>query len=185
MTTTTWDNKDVQDPSDLVVDFDTDVEVQEFQPIPDGVYPVLVEKITIKDTADGTGRRANVQLKVTDGDHKGRVVFDGMNLHNKNRDAQRMGRDQVVSLLTAAGIKGERNLSKLVQREVLAKIKTKPAQNGYEASNQVAINGYRPLGGATAAPPSGPAVTEEKKQPAFMNKKSPDATTAKPPQLSK
>jgi hypothetical protein len=176
----TWKSDDVQDPNDLNLEgFDPEkIEVQAFDPIPDGWYPMIVEKVTIKDTKpkeDGSkpGKIANFQLKVTEGEHKGRVVFEALNIRNSSETAQRIAWEQLSAMFKACG-KGGNNLSVLVQCECMVRIKTEPAQNGYDAKNKVARNGYKAIVGTTPAEPQSVAAPSEKKVPGFIvTKKTP------------
>lgn len=163
---TTWN---ADDSCGTVVDFDTGaVEPREaIEAIPDGDYNCLVEKIAIKPTKDGEGRRCEVRLRVVDGAHSKRVVFDGINIVNRSEKAQLIGRQQLAELLEACGKKGERDLATLVQCEVIARVRTQPAQDGYEARN--VVRAYRQLGGVQSAPVATQVQVQEKKQPAFMS----------------
>jgi hypothetical protein len=62
-----------------VMDFDTDdaeiVDVDFDKPLPAGPYPALIQRVETKPTKDGTGTRVNIQHKVTEGEHKGRVFL--------------------------------------------------------------------------------------------------------------
>jgi len=159
---TTWN---ADDGGSTEVDFDTAAVPprETIEAIPDGDYHCLIEKVAIKPTKDGDGKRAEVRLRVVDGPCAKRVVFDGINIVNRSEKAQMIGRQQLAELLEAAGKKGERDLATLVQCEVVAKVRTQPAQDGYEARN--VVRAYKPVGGAVQV---APVQAQEKKQPAFM-----------------
>jgi len=183
---TSWSNDDVSDGSELVMNFATD-EVKPDAMIPDGFYPVIILKVEVKNTkpkdgeSEGSGKIATFQLKITEGDFKGRTLFDGINVLNKNEQAENIGRRQLAGLLEAIGKKGETNLAKTVQCECLAKVRTQPEQNGYEARN--IVRGYKSAGGV-ALPSASPQTEEQKKNaPGFMAKKT--AAAGGPPQLQK
>lgn len=184
--TTTWNNDDVQDESSLIVEgFDPEkIEPQSFEPVPDGWYPVLVEKISVKPTADKTGKRANVQLKITDGDFKGRVIFDGINIINASDAAQQIGREHLAALFKACGKTGN-NLAALVQCEVMVGVKMEVARTvgdkTYDARNAVKRNGYKPMNGAVTGPASAPGNGEKKNAPSFLNG---EKKAAQPPKLA-
>lgn len=177
---TTW-NAD-GDGGSTEVDFDTSAVPprEAIDAIPDGDYHCLIEKVSIKTTKDGEGKRAEVRLRVVDGPMTKRVVFDGINIVNRSEKAQLIGRQQLAELLESAGKKGERDLATLVQCEVIAKVRTQPAQDGYEARN--VVRAYRPLGGVQSAPVATQVQAQEKKQPAFMSN---NKGAAKAPTLQK
>ena len=145
-------NFDTDDAEILDVDFD--------KPLPAGPYPALIQRVETKPTKDGTGTRVNIQHKVTEGEHKGRVFFAGLNVVNKNPQAQAISRAQLKKLLHAVGMPGEKDLSQLVGCEVIARLKVKPARGDFPAGNDVAD--YKPIGNAPKTPTTG------KKPPAFM-----------------
>lgn len=171
-----WDNDNSDDSDSLIMDFDTAaVEPQRaFEPLPAGKYPVAVRKVSVKPTKDGTGKRANFELVVLDGEHKGRVVFHGINVINKNEQAQIIGRGEIAGLLAALGISGEKDLAKTIGGEAIATLKVRPAANGYDASNEV--KGYSPISGAAAAPqaaapsttPAATGAAPARKAPRFV-----------------
>lgn len=150
------------DSSDLSLDFDpTEVEVAvSYEPLPDGQYPVNVTKVEMKPTKAGTGKRLLVSCRVTDGDHKGRSVMTGLNVHNPNPVAQEIGRKQLRQLLQAVGLDGARDMGALVGKECIASVVLKEAQNGYPAGND--IKAFKPLSASQLAASSGP------KRPTFM-----------------
>jgi hypothetical protein len=143
------------DSSDLSLDFDpTEVEVEtSYEPIPDGVYPVNLTKVEMKPTRAGNGKRLVVSCKITDGDHRGRSLFTGLNVANPNPVAQEIGRKQLRQLLQAVNLDGCRDMGQLVGKECLASIIIKPAQNGYPAGND--IKSFKASGTATALAPTG------------------------------
>jgi len=185
---TFYNNEAVVDESSLVMDFDTsEAEPRKFDPLPDGDYPVVIEKVSVKDHKNGSGRAANFQLKVTDGDHKGRVIFDGIGVYYKDADtdikkeqAQQIGRAQLAGLLEAIGKKGERDLAQTVQSECIARLKTQPAQGEYDARN--VVRGYKALYPTqNVVLPEAP-LANEKKKPGFLDKKK---TPPTPPTLAR
>lgn len=151
------------DSSDLSLDFDpTEVEVSvSYEPLPEGLYPVNITKVEMKPTKAGTGKRLLVFCKVTEGDHKGRSVMTGLNVHNPNPVAQEIGRKQLRELLQAVGMDGARDMSALVGKECIASVALKEAQNGYPASND--IKAFRPRTGAAQ-----PNQSSGPKRPNFM-----------------
>lgn len=43
--------------------------------VPEGVYPVIVDEVKAKDSKSGPYPYLNIKLKVTEGEHAGRVLF--------------------------------------------------------------------------------------------------------------
>lgn len=71
--------------------------------LPSGVYSVQIESAELKETNAKTGHYLEVGFKVLDGEHKESVVINRFNTHNNNPDAERIGRDQLKTMITMAG----------------------------------------------------------------------------------
>ena len=183
----TWNNEEVNDGSELVMDFDTAaVAPSVFDVLPEGEYPVRVGKVAVKMNRAETGKTASVQLTVIDGQYKGRTVYDNLTVvmfdagdDPKKAQAQNIGRAQLAALLNAVGKAGENNLAKLVDCECLARVKVQPAQGEWEARN--IVRGYKPLAGAHIPVPPPPVqqapaapvqAQPAKAAPKFMQKPS-------------
>ena len=75
-----------------------------FEPIPAGVYVAEIVKSELKTTKDGTGKYISLQLKVVDGDHAGRLVFEMLNIVNKNQTAVDIANRNLKSIVVACGL---------------------------------------------------------------------------------
>jgi len=156
---------------DLILDFATDNlgDVDSFDPLPAGRYNVIGSAALVKPTKDGTGRMLNITWTVTDGDYKGRKLFDRLNVVNKSEKAQQIGRNQLGNRLKAVGLEGENDMAKIIGRECNLSVRVRPAEGDYQASNE--INRADAIGGAQ--PMTAPAVangTAKKAPPPFMRK---------------
>ena len=139
------------DTSDLSLDFDpTEVEVQTYELLPEGSYPVNLTKVEMKPTKAGNGKRLVVSCKVTDGQHKGRSLMTGLNVANPNPVAQEIGRKQLRVLLQSVNLDGERDMGRLIGKECIAQVIVKEGTGGYGPSND--IKGFKPLSGGGSAP---------------------------------
>lgn len=74
-----------------------------FEPIPAGTYVAEIVKSEIKDTKDGTGKYISLQFKVIDGDYAKRLVFDMLNIVNKNQTAVEIANRNLKSIILACG----------------------------------------------------------------------------------
>ena len=75
-----------------------------FEPIPAGVYVAEIVKSEIKNTKDGTGKYISLQVKVIDGDHAKRLVFDNLNIVNKNQTAVEIANRVLKSIVVACDL---------------------------------------------------------------------------------
>jgi hypothetical protein len=126
----------------MILDFDTDaVEPQKaFEALPAGQYLVEIDSVDVKDTKDGSGNYLKLGLRVLEGDAKGRMVFDQINLRNKNEKAKEIGRRVLAGLLECVGLVAERDMSRLVGRQAVARVVVENHEK-YGAQNKV--RGYK------------------------------------------
>jgi hypothetical protein len=157
---------------ELNLDFDTAaVEPAEdnYSPIPEGIYEARVDRAEMKPTKDGTGKRLVLMWRIIGPSHRGRTVLVGLNVTNKNEKAQTIARRQLAQLLEAVGLPGERDMARLIDAECLISVTVRPAQNGYEASND--IKRFAPtddMSTSEATEPATPKAKSTKRAPSFM-----------------
>lgn len=94
-----------------------------FEPLPNGVYRVLVTKSEGRDTAAGNGRFISMAFDVIEGQFKGRKVFNIFNTENPNADAVERGQSDLATLVEALGhpqpVKTEAEFHSLVRDRIL------------------------------------------------------------------
>jgi len=81
------------------------VEVQQgktFETLPDGRYSVVVAKADVKESKAG-GHYINFGYQVVDGDHKGAMVFDIVNINHSNPEVVRIGMERLATVAWATG----------------------------------------------------------------------------------
>ena len=142
---------------------------QSFDPIPAGWYKFMIVESEQKPTKDQQGAYLQLQLKVVDGEYAGRVVFDRLNLHNKNQVAVEIAYKTLSAICHATGVIQCADSQQLHGIPLEAKVSVSPANDGYDASNDV--KGYRKIDGA-ANPAGGNAA------PAFAQQQGADAGAA-------
>lgn len=114
-------------------------------PIPKGDYDCEIVKVERKkiDNARATGESAKFQLRVIDGEYKGRVVFASHIVEYRSKigedekaaTTERIGRVQFSRLCMALGIKTKQPLSTLEGKVVRAKVIIR--KNGDRDDNDV------------------------------------------------
>ena len=75
-----------------------------FDPLPEGQYRVLVSSAEEKPTKAAGGLGLNVKYEVVDGKYKGRSVFHWINLRNKNKTAEEIGHKELARLCIATKV---------------------------------------------------------------------------------
>ena len=124
---------------------------QLLEPVPANNYNVAITEAELKPTSDGTGQRIALTFTVVDGDFKGRKIFDGLNVKNKNAQAQEIAHQQLSAICHAVGVIHVKDVQELMNKPFTAKIGLKEAEGEYAAKNT--FKGAKPLSGA--APASG------------------------------
>lgn len=123
--------------------------------LPAGTYTAMITASEMKPTKTG-GERLNLTFQVAEGEHQGRLVWAGLNLKNSNEQAVQIAMRELSAICRAVGVLTPKASSELHDKPLKIKVKVRPAQNGYDASNEV--SGYEPLGGGSA-PAQAPAQT--------------------------
>jgi hypothetical protein len=72
--------------------------------LPAGEYIAVLDKAEIKTTKTGEGQYINCQFKVVDGQHKGGVFFDIINISNPNAQALEIGLARLNTILSIGGL---------------------------------------------------------------------------------
>lgn len=130
----------------------------DFSPLPEGEYDVTIKDAPIALTKDGTGQYIKLRLDVTGPTHQGRVIFSNINIRNKSETAERIGRSQLHSIMSACGLVTLEDTDQLIGGSLTVKLTIRPARTDpatgkrYEASNDV--KSYRSSAGNTSARPA-------------------------------
>ena len=74
------------------------------EPIPEGIYDVVVQGIDLRTTKAGTGQYMATRLDVTGPMHQGRVLWTNINFDNPNPTATAIGLRQLGELMKAVGV---------------------------------------------------------------------------------
>lgn len=134
-----------------------------FELLPEGEYLVMVADSEMKPTNAKDGEYLNLTLEVLDGPYKGRILFDRLNLVNKNPKAVEIAQRHLSQICHAVGVLRVADSTELHNRPMVAKVGTeaggqKPGGGKYEDKNK--IKSYRPAaGGAPVAAPTTTAPT--------------------------
>lgn len=139
-----------------------------FEVIPAGKYPVHIVASDMKPTKDGNGSYLWLELEILDGEHRGRKLYDRLNLDNPNQQAVDIANRALSAICHAVGKLHVNDSEELHFLPMEATVRVRPGrmENGrqYDASNEV--RGYAPAAGAAApaprqqaAPPARPVTT--------------------------
>lgn len=110
----------------------------EFTLLKDGNYSAVIEQADIKPTKDASGKYIKLQLQITGPTNKGCKLFHNINFMLPNSpDGQRIGRQELRQLMESIGLMRLTDTDELIGKQVLCKVGTRPAHDGYDASNEV------------------------------------------------
>ena len=121
-----------------------------FEPLPSGDYPVIIQSSEMKQTKAGTGSFLELTLEVIDGQSKGRLIWDKLNLDNPNQVAVDIAQKQLSSICRAVGVMQVDDSSQLHNLPMVAKVKYMPEKDGYDASNN--IKSYKAMSNSSYQP---------------------------------
>ena len=124
-------------------------EMEDFTVIPVGQYNAQIVKSEIKDTKSGDGKRLNLQFKIIDGDCKGRIIFNGLNIANPNPVAVEISLKELTSICKACGKNEIEDSAELHGIPLTIHVKIKAAQGNYAEQNT--ISKYEPYGGGDSS----------------------------------
>jgi len=137
-----------------------------FSAIPAGTYTATVTETELKNTKSGTGKYIKLRLDVTGPSHQGRVLFTNINIQNANPQAERIGREQLGSLMRAVGLKQVTDTDQLIGGNIKIKVALKDDdQYGDENGKANEVKRFMAVEGGAQAP-SQPAPEQQPEQPA-------------------
>lgn len=106
-----------------------------FEPIPEGLYRVLVASAEEKTTANGNGLGLNVQYEVVEGKYKGRKLFHWINLRNQNKTAEEIGHKELARLCLATNVPQPKATSDFCGK--LIQVNVKVGERNGEKRNEI------------------------------------------------
>jgi len=121
----------------------------DFEVMPPGDYPVMVDKAEFKRTKAGTGQYLKLDLSILDGPGKGRKLWDRLNIDNPSEMARKIAMQTVSALCRATGISKFDDTDQLLGKTCLACVKVKDNQNE--------IRTYKPFGTPAPEAPVSPS----------------------------
>ena len=117
------------------------------EPLPAGWYKAVITTSEEKPTKAQTGSYLQLTLEVIDGQHQGRKITDRLNLNNPNATASEIAYRTLSAICHAVGVMTPRTSDDLHDKPLMVKVKVKPADGQYGASNEDA--GYEAPGKTT------------------------------------
>jgi len=112
-----------------------------FEPLPLGEFLVVISASEMKPTKNGKGKYLQLTYDViSEGEYKGRKVFDRLNLVNENEQAQEIAQRSLSAICRCVGVLHPKNSEELHDKPMVIKVGIRPASGEYQATN--VVKGY-------------------------------------------
>lgn len=127
--------------------FDTSFDATSVEPttsyelLPAGKYRAQIVESEMRVTKNGMGQFLWLMLDILDGEHKGRKIFDQLNLVNPNPTTVEIAQRTLSAICHATGKMHVSDSEELHLIPMTIQVKIKPPKNGYGESNAI---GYLP-----------------------------------------
>jgi hypothetical protein len=121
-------------------------------PLPAGVYLAHIVESDVQALKSGNGEGLKLTFEVIDGQHKGRKVWENLNIRHTNEDTQRIAQSQLSALCHAVNVIKLMDTAALHFKPVYISVTVREAQGQYKANNN--IKGYEAAGSAPATAPT-------------------------------
>ena len=147
-----------------------DIPEQEgYSPIPDGWYRGQIQKADLRDTKSG-GKMIALGITIIGEKYAGRMVWANINIRNPSAEAERIGQQQLGSVLRAIGLAKVGDTDELIG----GSLEFKAATEEYQGEKKNSVKGFRAIqGSAIPTPKDNPfkqEVTPDKPIPFGFNK---------------
>ena len=122
------------------VDIGQDSGKDGFSVIPAGKYVAMITDSELKTTRDGTGKYLQLTFQITEGQYTRRLIWDRLNLMNKNEQAVEIAKRDLAKICRALSLDAIQDSEELHGKPMKIDIKIRPASGNYGESNEV--SGY-------------------------------------------
>ena len=128
----------------------------DFEPIPAGKYPVIINSSEMKTTKSGNGSYLELTFQVIDGQYKNRLLWARLNLDNPNELTVKIARAELAAICRAIGVMEPKDSCELHNLPLVVSVKQKTDSDG-EVRNEV--KGYFKREVANGTPTQAPNPT--------------------------
>jgi hypothetical protein len=118
--------------------------------VPKGWYRAHITETSMKDAKKQGNRFAEMEWTLLDGEHKGRKVWDRLNVVNDSEQAQDIARRDMAAICHATGVLKFRFLDELKYKPIEILVAVIPPKGEFAEKNEV--KGYRSVQGGNGQP---------------------------------
>jgi len=105
--------------------------------VPAGEYDLIIASAQEKDNKAGTGSYLDLGFQIIDGEHKGRMFFEKLNLNNPTPKAVHIAKETLKKLCLAMGIQPPNDEDGLLDIPFKAGVAVKKGNDGFDDSNYI------------------------------------------------
>jgi len=134
-------------------DVDQHEEVGSFENIPKGEYPAIATNSEMKLTKNRDGEYLQFTIEIIDGPYKGRIIWDRLNLKNKNDTAVKIANRTLASICRAVGVPRPKDSIELHGKPLMIKVDTEE-RNDRPGEVKNIIVGYSKINGQVLSAPA-------------------------------
>lgn len=120
------------------------MEERNYDPIPNGVYKVMITASEIKDTKNNDGRYVSLTFEIVEGDYKGRKLFNNLNLWNKSAQAVAIAQKELKTICDAVRKPRINDTCELHDIVMQARVVVGKRKDTGEPQNEIKM--YAPIG---------------------------------------
>lgn len=153
-----------------------------YEAIPSGDYLGMIVESDMKPTKAGTGSYLQLTLRIIDGEHNGRKLFDRLNLDNPNQTAVEIAQRTLSAICHSTGVMAPTDSAELHDKTMLIKVGVEQDKldgtlrnvvKGYSSANQGTAAFHRPATAPQAQTPAPQAPFAAQPAPAAPGKAAP------------
>jgi hypothetical protein len=131
------------------------------EPLPPGPYAVVVTNTSLRETKSGSGTYLEIEMEVVEGDHKGKRIWDRLNLRNPSDTAVEIGMRRLSSICRILGLERLPNSELLHGKTLVATVahRDRDGRVNVDVKGYAASKGAAPAKRVEAVPAAGGAKT--------------------------
>lgn len=126
-----------------------------FEPIPAGDYKLAIKESEDKETKNKNGSYLSLKIEVIEGEHKGRLLFENLNLNNPSNQAVEIAKGTLSAICRAVGVMTPNDSAELHGKPFVGTVALEKRKDTGEMQNR--IKKYTSLSEAEVAPASAAA----------------------------
>jgi hypothetical protein len=118
-----------------------------FDPLPRGEYAAIITESQLKQTKAGNGEYIELSIQIIDGEHSGRKLWERLNVHNENKQAEDISRRTLKQIGEACGVEHLRDTESLhdIPMTILVDIDRRDAERNKIVAYSAGAPASRPV----------------------------------------